>query len=67
MTVRGSMTITSSSRYALAAKRYRGGMTALFYAHQLSWIQVVKALASLVDNIRVVINHSQLIYSNYFQ
>ncbi|WP_265034346.1 MULTISPECIES: hypothetical protein [unclassified Wolbachia] len=27
MTVRGSMTITSSSRYLLAAKRYRDGMT----------------------------------------
>ncbi|UVW84420.1 hypothetical protein [Wolbachia endosymbiont of Aedes albopictus] len=27
MTVRGGMTITSSFRYVLAAKRYRGGMT----------------------------------------
>ncbi|WP_264736241.1 hypothetical protein [Wolbachia endosymbiont (group A) of Rhinocyllus conicus] len=27
MTVRGSMRISSSSRYVLAAKRYRGGMT----------------------------------------
>ncbi|WMT84885.1 hypothetical protein NMD99_02570 [Wolbachia endosymbiont of Listronotus oregonensis] len=27
MTVRGGMTISSSSRYLLAAERYRGGMT----------------------------------------